>query len=90
VLCPETRKAGTAPATKSASAPKAAPKAPPAQFAVGQHVEARYGREWLRGRVARVSQVRGAQGPEFAYEVRLDNGKRGVLPAHMLRRAQGR
>jgi hypothetical protein len=86
VLCPETRKAGTVPAAKSTPAPKA----PPAQFAVGQYVEARYGREWLRGRVAKVSQMHGAQGPEFAYEVRLDNGKRGVLPAHMLRRAQGR
>jgi hypothetical protein len=93
VLCPETRGAGTAPTgatAKSTAAPKAAPKAPPAQFAVGQNVEARYGREWLRGRITKISQVRSAKGPELAYEVRLDNGRRGVLPAHMLRRAPGR
>jgi hypothetical protein len=27
----------------------------------------------------------GAKGPEIAYEARLDNGQRGLLPAHMLR-----
>lgn len=56
---------------------------------MGQIVEARYGREWIRGRVTRISQVRGAKGPELTY-VRLDNGRRGVLPAHMLRKASGR
>lgn len=69
--------------------PKTVQTTAPAQFSVGQRVEARYGREWIRGRVNKISQVRGAKGPELAYDVRLDNGKRGVLPAHLLRRVPG-
>ena len=29
----------------------------------------------------------GAQGPELAYEVLLENGKRGMLPSRMVRKA---
>jgi hypothetical protein len=89
VLCPETRKAAAKPASTkpAAAAPQGAHKAPPAGYSVGQVVEARYGREWVRGRIMKISQVRGARGPELAYDVRLDNGQRGLLPEHMLRRA---
>lgn len=92
VLCPGPLKspraggAGTAP-------PQSVPRAQnpsAAQFAVGEVVEAQYGREWVRGRVSKIREVRGAKGPEIAYDVNLDNGKRGVLPARMLRKAAGR
>jgi hypothetical protein len=86
VLCPNNRKAGVTAGTKTPAAPKGVQAAPPSRFSVGQIVEARYGREWLRGRINKISQVRGAHGPELAYDVRLDNGKRGVLPARMLRK----
>jgi len=70
--------------TARSSSPPVAP-APPA-FAVGQAIEAKYGREWIPGRVNRVIQVAGAKGPELNYDVQLVNGKRGVVPARMLRR----
>lgn len=60
------------------------------QFAIGQIVEARYGRDWIRGRVNGVRQVTGAKGPELNYDIQLENGKRGILPARMLRRVAGR
>lgn len=88
LLCPETKE--TVAGSPGKSAPRSPRSAPRAQYAVGQVVEARYGREWVRGRVAKVSQVRGAKGPELAYDVRLENGQRGVLPAHMLRQATAR
>lgn len=63
--------------------------APVAQFAVGQTVEAKYGREWVRGRIDRVRQVAGAKGPQMEYDVRLVNGQRGILPERMVRRVPG-
>jgi hypothetical protein len=48
-----------------------------------------YGSEWVRGRINAIRQVTGANGPELAYDVGLDNGKRGVLPARLVRRAAG-
>lgn len=60
-----------------------------AAFAVGEAVEARYGREWIPGRVNSIRQSRGAQGPELVYEVMLENGKRGMLPARMVRKPGG-
>jgi hypothetical protein len=70
-----------------ANAGPAAPAGvPTAEFAVGQTIEAKYGREWVRGRIEKIRQVTGA-GPELAYDVRLDNGQRGILPSRMLRKA---
>lgn len=86
VLCPKTAKPGAAAGAKTVTAPKTVQAALQSEFRVGQVVEARYGREWLRGRISKISQVRGANGPELAYDVRLDNGKRGVVPARMLRK----
>lgn len=103
VLCPDTaavpRSGGTA-----ARPPQAPPKAPPkvaspppappsvagANYVVGEIVFARYGPAWVRGRVTRISRVTGARGPELAYNVSLDNGEKGVLPAHMMRKAPNR
>ncbi len=63
-------------------------RTPPADaFAVGQQIEARYGRGWVRGRVTRIWRHEGASGHEVAYDVRLVNGKRGIVPARMLRAA---
>ena len=65
--------------------PPSAPKAPAAaaaagDFAVGDVIEAKYGREWIRGRIDKIR-----PGPE--YDVRLDNGQRGILPPRMIRKA---
>jgi hypothetical protein len=88
VLCP-----GFPKASRTASAPPPAPgkgqMLPGAQYAVGELIEARYGREWVRGRVTTVTQTAGPGGPETAYDMRLDNGKQGIVPAGMLRKASG-
>ncbi len=84
LLCPASTGAASAPAV----APKAAPSSLPAEFSVGQTIEARFGRDWVRGRVSRIRQVKGAKGPELNYDVNLENGQRGVLPARMLRAAK--
>lgn len=84
VLCPETKKAGSA--AKTAAAPRPVQQAPAARFNVGQIVEARYGREWIRGRVTRISQVRGAKGPELAYDVRQARHTARAYAAQSLRR----
>lgn len=64
-------------------AAKTAPAAPTAGgFAVGDVIEAKYGRDWVRGRIDKVR-----PGPE--YDVRLDNGQRGILPPRMIRKAPG-
>jgi hypothetical protein len=86
VLCPGPLRVAPASAARP-SAPPAASGAP--AFSVGQAVEAKYGREWIRGRVNRIVQTAGAKGPELAYDVQLVNGKRGVVPARMLRPAPG-
>ena len=89
VLCPGSLK-GAAPPSAARSAPsRATQAAPAARFAVGQVVEARYGREWVRGRVDRVLQVAGTDGPKVEYDVRLVSGKRGILPERMLRSVPG-
>jgi len=89
VLCPAAARASAAPSA-AAAAPKPAQDAPAAQFSVGEIVEAKYGRNWVRGRVSAIRQVSGRRGAELAYDVRLDNGKRGVLPARMLRKPTGK
>jgi hypothetical protein len=88
VLCPVTAKASTAPSAAPA-APAKPRRAPNGQFAVGEMVDAKYGRDWVRGRVSAVRQVTGRSGPELAYDVRLENGQRGILPAGMLRKLPG-
>lgn len=103
VLCPDTAAAprsGSTAARPPQAPPKALPKAaspPPApptvggaNYVVGEIVFARYGPAWVRGRVTRISRVAGARGPELAYNVSLDNGEKGVLPAHMMRKAPTR
>lgn len=98
VLCPETTAAprATGPLNPGVQGPaKSAPASPPAVapaagFAVGEVVYARYGAAWVRGKVTRISRVSGAKGPELAYNVTLENGERGLLPAHMMRKTQGR
>lgn len=94
LLCPGTAgNAGAqAPAgsgTRAAAPPAAAkPPAPKGDYAVGQAVEAKYGREWIGARVTRIRETQGRNGPELAYDVQLDNGKRGIVPARMLRAAR--
>lgn len=98
VLCPEAGAhagaggAAPAPAVPRAQAARPAPGATPlaARFAPGQAVEARYGSGWVRARVDSVRRVSGAAGPEYAYNVRLENGLRSQLPARMLREPAGR
>lgn len=87
VLCPGQVK--TVRTERAAPAPSAVHKLPAAKFSVGEVVEARYGREWIRGRVNAIRQSSGAQGSQLDYDVRLDNGKRGLLPDRMLRKAGG-
>ena len=57
------------------------------EFAVGQAVLARYGSEWVRGRINQIRKLNGPKGPETAYDVTLANGKRGIIPQRMLRKA---
>ena len=87
-LCPGPVKSPQA-GNSDSGAQKRVTSVPAAQFTVGQLIEAKYGSEWVRGRINAIRQVTGANGPELAYDVRLDNGKRGVLPARMVRRAAG-
>lgn len=84
VLCPSAGKRKAQTRTPDAAAAAAAQPLN-AQYRVGQMVMARYGSQWLRARVDAVRQVRGPKGPELAYDVRLENGKRGLVPARMLR-----
>jgi hypothetical protein len=93
VLCPGASGAPTA-AGRPGSAGITAPavqgqSVPGAQYAVGEAIEAKYGADWVRGRVSKVTQTTSAKGTEFAYEVYLDNGKRGIVPPRMLRKAAG-
>lgn len=84
VLCPSAGKPVRAAAAPTAR-PDPAPSALKPAFLVGQVVMAKYGSQWVRAKVNRVRQVKGRAGPELAYDVSLDNGKRGLVPARMLR-----
>ena len=79
LLCPAST--ARAPATGTSSPPRG-------EFSVGQVVEAKFGRDWVRGRVSRIREVNGAKGRELNYDVNLENGQRGVLPARMVRAAK--
>ena len=76
VLCPGPLT--VTPGTKAPAAKALAPASPAGEFAVGQEIEAKYGREWVRGRIDKIR-----PGPE--YDVRLENGQRGILPPRMIR-----
>lgn len=78
-------RAGEAP--RKPSPTPAAPAAGAASYAVGEIVYARYGPAWIRGKVTAIRRVPGANGPELAYNVTLDNGERGLLPPTMMRKA---
>ncbi len=87
VLCPNAGKQAKAKASTAPTA-RAAPPSPTVlapEFAAGQVVMAKYGSQWIRAKVNRVRQVKGRNGPELAYDVSLENGKRGLVPARMLR-----
>jgi hypothetical protein len=79
VLCP-----GPVKAKAGGAKPTPAPTVAAGGFAVGEIIEAKYGRDWVRGRIDKIRP--GPSGPE--YDVRLDNGQRGVLPPRMVRKAQ--
>ena len=88
VLCPKGGRpaaGAAAPGAGAAAARNVATPALRAEFAVGQSVMARYGSQWVRAKVNRIRQVKGRDGLELAYDVSLDNGKRGLVPARMLR-----
>jgi hypothetical protein len=92
VLCPASSKtAKTSPAKRASGAISTGNAAnvrqntPAAEFAVGQIVLAKYGSDWVRGRITKLRYSNGANGPEVSYDVSLDNGKRGTVPAGMLR-----
>lgn len=94
VLCPGPLRVAGAGASQPAPPRAAPPGYGPAAvgatgFAVGQVVEALYGRQWVRGRVTRLWRVAGPRGPEINYDVQLENGMRGVLPLHMMRPVGG-
>ncbi|MBN9564298.1 MAG: hypothetical protein J0H14_26765 [Alphaproteobacteria bacterium] len=91
VLCPGPLRA-TPPAAATVAPGRAQPTpyAQPAPYFVGQAIEAKYGPDWVRGRIDRIRQVQGRAGPELAYEVSLVNGGRGIIPARMLRPVPGR
>jgi hypothetical protein len=69
----------------ASAAPQPGQRVPTAEYAVGQTVQARYGNQWIKARVNKVTQVTGPRGPEVAYDVSLENGKRGIVPSRMLR-----
>ncbi len=86
ILCPgvlnATALAGSSTVTgRSLPQPAARP-----EFAAGDRVEAKYGRDWIRGKIRKVAETQGRNGPELNYDVLLDNGKSGLLPADMVRR----
>ncbi len=88
VLCPASARgapASPAPATTAGAAANASQSSSKSEFAVGQVVLARYGSDWVRARVNRVQHSNGPGGPRIDYDVSLENGKRGVVPARMLR-----
>lgn len=89
VLCPRGLVGGTKRQAPTAAAPAAA-VAPTAVFAVGQIVEARYGSAWVRAQIQGLRPVRRGDSLDYHYEVRLENGQRGIVPARMLRSAHGR
>ena len=74
----------------SSSSPKSASTPSPAvrpDFAIGELVEAKYAGSWVRGKVQGLRQIPGSASA-LEYDVVLQNGKHGILPASMLRKPQ--
>jgi hypothetical protein len=71
-------------ASAQGGAPRPVPPVTP-HFAVGQVVDVRVGEQWVRGRVEDLRSASGTAGPEPAYGVRFDDGRRGVFSAMQLR-----
>ena len=90
VLCPALARgaktsAAPADAGTAGTAALAGPGVGRAEFAVGQAVLAKYGKDWVPARVSRIQQSNGPGGPRIDYDVILENGRRGIVPARMLR-----
>jgi hypothetical protein len=83
LLCPVTAAVRPAPPPRAAPPPQQA--APQAAYQVGQQVEARYGSDWIRGRVTGLIPTTTRGRREMHYEVVLDNRKRGILPPSWVR-----
>jgi len=92
LLCPGPFKGAPAAATPApSSTSKPSPATPPTlhpDFAIGEQIEAKYAGSWVRGRVQGIRQAHGSP-TALEYDVALENGKRGILPARMLRKPQG-
>jgi hypothetical protein len=80
VLCPKGLVSATAPPPAAVGA-RAQPGG--AGFVVGQTVEAKFMGGWVPARVTRI--YPGVAGGRAQYDVALANGKRGIVPAEMLR-----
>jgi hypothetical protein len=90
VLCPKATTAAARPATPPVPPRGTAPAAQAAPaFRVGQAIEAQYMRQWVRGQIVGIRQNTTARGTETQYEVVLENRKRGIVPARMLRMPPG-
>lgn len=80
VLCPGPLRVTSAPAARP---PASGGAVPGAVFAVGQSVEALYMGGWVPAKVTRIYPA--GAGGQIEYDVALANGKRGIVPARMLR-----
>jgi hypothetical protein len=87
ILCPASAKAASPPPTAATHLTTAATATPVgAQFTAGEAVEAKYMGQWLPGKVRRVIQSTGSK--ELTYDVLLDNGQSGMLPASWVRKVK--
>ena len=86
LLCPGVMRAT---GSSAAAGPRAANPSAGSQFASGDHVEAKYAGAWVHGTIRRVIPA-GRAGTQTSYDVVLDNGRTGILPATMIRGAQAR
>ncbi len=83
LLCPVSATTRPAPPPpRATAAPQATPQA---AYQVGQHVEARHGSQWIRGRITRLVPTTTRGQREMHYEVALENRQRGIVPAHWVR-----
>lgn len=86
-LCPNAGKKAPNPLAAKTGKPAnhSVQKLPAAEFAVGQRVLAKYGNEWVGGIVNKIHYRNGPKGTQIDYDVSLENHKRGIVPARMLR-----
>lgn len=81
LLCPGVTKAT---GSSAGAGLRSAISATGSQFASGDHVEAKYAGAWVHGTVRRVIPA-GQVNAQVSYDVMLDNGRTGILPATMIR-----